>query len=51
MFYHDGITQFPVRVEKPNPLYTNALPQAWGRIEGEIRVMMQYLFQAGIHEA
>jgi Mn-containing catalase len=46
MFYHDKRTQYTVRVEKPNPLYAKMLQQALGGIEGEIRVMMQYLFQA-----
>ncbi|MBY0330300.1 MAG: manganese catalase family protein [Acetobacteraceae bacterium] len=45
MFYTDGKLQFPVRVEKPNPLFARALQQAIGGVEGEIRVMMQYLFQ------
>jgi len=46
MFYTDGKLQYPVRVEKPNPLFARALQQAIGGVEGEIRVMMQYLFQA-----
>ncbi|WP_164100838.1 manganese catalase family protein [Candidatus Laterigemmans baculatus] len=47
MFYHDGgKLQYPVRVEKPNPLFAKALQQAIGGIEGEIRVALQYLFQA-----
>src|SRR3712207_6182943 len=46
MFYTDGKLQFPVRVERPNPLFARALQQAIGGVEGEIRVMMQYLFQA-----
>lgn len=46
MFYHDRKTQYPVRVEKPNPLYAKMLQQGLGGIEGEIRVMLQYLFQA-----
>jgi manganese catalase len=45
MFYTDGKLQFPVRVETPNPLFARALQQAIGGVEGEIRVMMQYLFQ------
>src|SRR3712207_950672 len=45
MFYTDGKLQFPVRVERPNPLFARALQQAIGGVEGEIRVMMQYLFQ------
>ncbi|MCB4822462.1 manganese catalase family protein [Roseicella aerolata] len=45
MFYTDGKLQYPVRVEKPNPIFARALQQAIGGVEGEIRVMMQYLFQ------
>ncbi len=46
MFYTDKKLQYPVRVEKPNPLFAKALQQAIGGIEGEIRVCMQYFFQA-----
>lgn len=46
MFYQDGKLQIQVRVDKPNPVYARALQQAIGGVEGEIRVMMQYLFQA-----
>src|SRR5690606_15012501 len=46
MFYTDNKLQFPVRVEKPNPLFARALQQAIGGVEGEIRVAMQYMFQA-----
>jgi Mn-containing catalase len=46
MFYTDYKLQFPVRVEQPNPLFARALQQAIGGVEGEIRVAMQYLFQA-----
>ncbi|CAN5810211.1 manganese catalase family protein [soil metagenome] len=46
MFYHDSKLQYTVRVDTPNPLFAKALQQAIGGIEGEIRVMMQYLFQA-----
>ncbi len=46
MFYTDGKLQYPVRVEKPDPLFARALQQAIGGIEGEIRVAMQYFFQA-----
>ncbi len=46
MFYTDGKLQFPVRVEQPNPVFARALQQAIGGIEGEIRVAMQYMFQA-----
>jgi len=46
MFYTDYKLQFPVRVESPNPLFAKALQQAIGGVEGEIRVAMQYMFQA-----
>ncbi len=46
MFYHDSKLQYTVRVDTPNPLYAKMLQQAIGGVEGEIRVMMQYLFQA-----
>jgi Mn-containing catalase len=45
MFYMDGKLQYPVRVEKPNPVFARALQQAIGGVEGEIRVCLQYLFQ------
>lgn len=45
MFYHDSRLAFPVRVEKPNPLFAKMLQQAIGGVEGEIRVMLQYMFQ------
>lgn len=46
MYYTDKKLQFPVRVEKPNPLFARMLQQAIGGVEGEIRVCMQYFFQA-----
>src|SRR3712207_5798553 len=46
MFYSDGKLQYRVRVDKPDPLFARALQQAIGGVEGEIRVMLQYLFQA-----
>lgn len=47
MFYHDGgKLQYPVRVDKPNPVFARALQQAIGGVQGEIRVCLQYLFQA-----
>lgn len=46
MFYVDKRLQFPVRVETPNPMFARALQQAIGGVEGEIRVAMQYFFQA-----
>ena len=46
MFYHDGKLQYEVKVDKPNPQFAKMLQQAIGGIEGEMRVCMQYLFQA-----
>ena len=46
MFYHDKHLQWPVKVETPDPLFARQLQQAIGGIEGEIRVCMQYFFQA-----
>ncbi len=46
MFYADGKTQYTVRVDRPDPIFARAMQQAIGGVEGEIRVMMQYLFQA-----
>ncbi len=46
MFYSDGKLQYPVRVDSPDPLFARALQQAIGGVEGEIRVCMQYFFQA-----
>jgi Mn-containing catalase len=46
MFYTDGKLQYPVRVETPNAIFAKALQQAIGGVEGEIRVAMQYMFQA-----
>jgi Mn-containing catalase len=46
MFYCDGKLQYTVRVEKPNPQFAKMLQQAIGGVEGEIRVCLQYLFQA-----
>ncbi len=47
MFYHDGgKLQYHVRVDKPNPVFAKALQQAIGGVQGEIRVCLQYMFQA-----
>lgn len=46
MFTHTKQLAYKVRVDRPNPVYARALQQAIGGVEGEIRVMMQYLFQA-----
>ena len=46
MYFHDKRLQYPVRVDSPDPVYARMLQQAIGGIEGEIRVCMQYFFQA-----
>lgn len=47
MFFHNGgKLQYPVRVTTPDPLFARMLQQAIGGVEGEIRVAMQYMFQA-----
>ena len=46
MFYTDYKLQYPVRVDAPDPAFARALQQAIGGVEGEIRVAMQYMFQA-----
>ncbi len=46
MFYHDKRLQYPVKVTSPDPIFARQLQQAIGGIEGEIRVCMQYMFQA-----
>ncbi|MFH5804482.1 manganese catalase family protein [Alienimonas sp. DA493] len=46
MFYHDSKLQYPVKVETPNPMFAKLLQQAIGGVEGEMRVALQYLFQA-----
>ena len=46
MFYHDSKLQYPVKVDTPNPLFAKFLQQAIGGVEGEMRVCLQYLFQA-----
>ncbi|OYX23686.1 MAG: catalase [Rhodobacterales bacterium 32-66-7] len=46
MFYTDNRLQYPVQVQTPDPLFARALQQAIGGVEGEIRVAMQYFFQA-----
>lgn len=45
MYYTDKLLQFPVRVERPSPIFAKALQQAIGGVEGEIRVCLQYFFQ------
>jgi len=46
MYYFDKRLQYPVRVESPDPVFARMLQQAIGGVEGEIRVCMQYFFQA-----
>ena len=46
MYYTDKKLQIPITVEKPNPVFARMLQQAIGGVEGEIRVCMQYFFQA-----
>jgi len=46
MFFHENKLQYQVRVDQPNPLFARMLQQAIGGVEGEIRVCLQYLFQA-----
>lgn len=46
MFYFDKRLQYPVKVDKPDPQFARMLQQAIGGVEGEIRVCMQYFFQA-----
>ena len=46
MFFSTCRLQYPVRVDKPNPVFARGLQQAIGGVEGEIRAMMQYLFQS-----
>jgi Mn-containing catalase len=46
VYYTDKKLQFPVEVEAPDPLFARALQQAIGGVEGEIRVALQYFFQA-----
>ncbi len=46
MFYHSGKLQYEVKVDTPDPVFAKYLQQAIGGVEGEIRVAMQYMFQA-----
>ena len=46
MFYHSSKLQYEVRVDTPDPIFAKWLQQAIGGVEGEIRVAMQYFFQA-----
>jgi Mn-containing catalase len=46
MYFFDKRLQYPVKVENPDPLFARQLQQAIGGVEGEIRVCLQYFFQA-----
>ena len=46
MFYHDNELQYEVEVEEPDPYYAKMLQEGIGGIEGEMRVALQYMFQA-----
>jgi len=46
MFYHDDRLQYEVEVEEPDPVFAKLLQQAIGGVEGEMRVALQYFFQA-----
>ena len=46
MFFHENELQYEVRVDDPDPGFAKALQQAIGGVEGEMRVCLQYLFQA-----
>ncbi|WP_232629695.1 manganese catalase family protein [Methylobacterium sp. Leaf118] len=46
MYSFDKRLQYPVKVDRPDPIYARMLQQAIGGVEGEIRVCMQYFFQA-----
>ena len=46
MYFHDRRLQYPVQVDRPDPGFARMLQQAIGGVEGEIRVCMQYFFQA-----
>ncbi len=46
MFFQEPELQYDVTVEEPDPHFAKLLQQAIGGAEGEIRVAMQYMFQA-----
>ncbi|NHN42710.1 catalase [Halorubellus sp. JP-L1] len=46
MFYHDQELQYPVEVDEPDPVFAKMLQEAIGGVEGEMRVCLQYMFQA-----
>lgn len=45
MFFHHDELAYTVRVDNPNPVFARMLQQAIGGPEGEMRVMLQYMFQ------
>jgi Mn-containing catalase len=45
MFFHTKQLQYPVRVDKPDPVYARQLQELIGGQFGEMAVMTQYLFQ------
>ncbi len=46
MFYQEPALQYEVEVEEPDPQFGKLLQQAIGGQEGEMRVALQYMFQA-----
>lgn len=46
MFFHENSLQYEVEVEQPDPYFAKMLQQAIGGAEGEMRVALQYMFQA-----
>ncbi len=46
VFYHDNELQYEVEVEEPDPYFAKMLQEAIGGVEGEMRVALQYMFQA-----
>ncbi|WP_323173706.1 manganese catalase family protein [Natrialba sp. PRR66] len=46
MFFQEPELQYEVTVEQPDPHFAKLLQQAIGGQEGEMRVAMQYMFQA-----
>src|SRR3954453_19025882 len=45
MYFHVKQLQYPVRVERPDPVYAKQLQELIGGQFGEMTVMNQYLFQ------
>jgi Mn-containing catalase len=46
VFHHSDELQYEVEVEEPDPQFAKMLQQAVGGAEGEMRVALQYMFQA-----